>query len=56
MTDSFTKNIVSLIIACSGAFLIGIVSRPVGVIESFCIILGIFLIGIGGILKGSITE
>jgi hypothetical protein len=56
MTDLFTKNIISLIIACSGAFLIGIVSRPDGVIGSFSIIMGIVLIGIGGILKGSIRD
>jgi hypothetical protein len=56
MTDSFTKNIISLIIACSGAFLIGIVSNPVGVIGSFALILGIVFIGIGGILKGSIRD
>jgi|WetSurMetagenome_2_1015567.scaffolds.fasta_scaffold10860_6 hypothetical protein len=57
MTDlKFQKNIISLIIACSGAFLIGIVSHPSGAIESFCIIFGIVLIGIGGIMKGSISD
>ena len=57
MSDlKFQKNIISLIVACGGAFLIGIVSHPVGIVESFCIILGIVLIGLGGILKGSIAE
>jgi len=56
MTDSLSKNIISLIIACGGAFLVGIVSNPVGVIGSFSLISGIVLIGIGGILKGSIRD
>jgi len=56
MSDTFKKYIISLIIACGGAFLIGIVSHPEGVVGSFALILGIVLVGIGGILKGSIVE
>lgn len=52
----FKRYIISLIIACGGAFLIGIVSHPEGVVGSFALILGIVLVGIGGILKGSIVE